>query len=295
MSQVYFAKVNINKDIYKVYDKKLSIDTILSNLMDKDWQSCQYNYYIKEKDEVGNNKKETVKFISIDKFYDERYLLGRLIKIYKDDIQLYDETKDDIEDLPQKDLARSVAFYFDLKSETVAFVNKQKLSYKQFVELFEKLINLIYGENMFVVILKKNAVEFRKRINLLDSISKVEINLIPPNSSAEEFADLFPNSDEEIKASNITRMAIQYSSPYTEKGLNIKSPLFERTIDATAKGWGDISISGKMGDGNMEKIVSSIHAPYRKSIGRNYKDNFETLKNIAKAGISDLANNKIRM
>lgn len=295
MSQVYFAKVNINKDIYKVYDKKISIDTILSNLMDKDWQSCQYSYYIKEKDEVGNNKQETIKFISIDKFYDERYLLGRLIKIYKDDIQLYDETKDDIEDLPQKDLARSVAFYFDLKSETVAFVNKQKLSYKQFVELFEKLINLIYGEDMFVVILKKNAVEFRKRINLLESISKVEINLIPPNSSAEEFADLFPNNDEEIKDSNITRMAIQYGSPYTEEGLNIKSPLFERTIDATAKGWGDISISGKMSDGNMEKIVSSIHAPYRKSIGSKYKDNFETVKNIAKAGISDLVNNKIRM
>lgn len=291
MSYVYFAKININKDIYKVYDKKTKKDDILSNLMDQDWQAVQYDYFIKEKDETGNNKSETVKFISIDKFYDERYIVGRLVKIYKDDIHLYDKALDDIEDLPQKDLARSVAFYFDLNKEIVAFVNKQKLTYRKFIELFEKLINLIYGEEMFVVILKKNNIEFQKKIKIFDNIKRIEISLIPPNSSSEEFSDLFPNSDEEIKESNITNMNFKYSSRYTEEGLNIDSPLFLRAIDATVKGWGEMSIHGKNTEGQRVTVVSSIHAPYRRSINTNERDSFEAIKNISLAGISDLMNN----
>ena len=52
-----------------------------------------------------------------------------------------------------------------------------------------------------------------------------------------------------------------------------------------------MSIHGKNTEGQRVTVVSSIHAPYRRSINTNERDSFEAIKNISLAGISDLMNN----
>lgn len=291
MASIYYAKINVNKDIYKVYDKKASISEILERLLVADWQEKQYSYFLKEKNDEGKPKKEIVKFIHVDKFFDKRYIIGRLIKIYGDDIQHYDKEKDDLVDLSNDNLARSVAFYFDVKNEIVAFVYKQKFPARQFVNLFQKMINLIFGEDMFIVILKKNHGEFIDKIKKLEIVRSVRISLVPPNSNEKELSNLLPKNDKDLKESNITKIGLEFSAPFSKEGINISTSFFQKLIRAVTKGWGEMTIVGRSLTGRRERITSNINAPFKKTISDSQKDSFETVKETGRAGINELIRN----
>lgn len=111
MATMYYAKINVNKEIYDVYSEKTTVQKILDKLYLSDWQKEKLVVASKRRDETGKKINETIKFISIDKKPDENMLVGRMAKIFQDELALYNEDLDDIQELPTKSLTRSIPFF----------------------------------------------------------------------------------------------------------------------------------------------------------------------------------------
>ena len=71
--------------------KKTTIYEILDKLYSSDWQKEKLLVETKEKDENNKPLIETIKFISIDKKPDQNVLVGRMAKIFQDELALYNE------------------------------------------------------------------------------------------------------------------------------------------------------------------------------------------------------------
>lgn len=96
MATMYFAKININEEIYEVYKHSEKVEEIFGKLLSKKWQEETIVHTQGNKLNQDSDKEEVYKFINIDMVYDKGYLVGRLIEIFRDDLSLYDRNKDDI-------------------------------------------------------------------------------------------------------------------------------------------------------------------------------------------------------
>lgn len=291
MATMYYAKVNVNKDIYDVYEKKTTVSNILNKLYSSDWQDKKLIIKPSGKKVVKEGEpNEIIKFISIDKNYDKNTLVGRMAKIFEDELALYNEDLDDIQELPTKSLTRSIPFFFDLNTEIVAFVAKQQFSRSQFIEYFGKLINMVYGEDMFSVIVKQNMGDFENKLRFLSTIRTVEVILIPPNTSKNDFDELFAENAEEIQETKSTKIEQKYSAPYDKEGLNINANLFQRLIKGIGKGYGSIKVKGVTDEGRSKQINSDVSAPFKTTIDNKYVDSLGEIENHGRAGIASLIN-----
>ena len=73
MATMYFAKININKEIYEVYKKQENYNKILNKLIEEDWQKS------KIVEQKLNTDREIYKFINIDRISDKSYLVVDLL------------------------------------------------------------------------------------------------------------------------------------------------------------------------------------------------------------------------
>ena len=287
MATMYFAKVNVNQNIYDVYKDSNKLEEIFNEMLKKEWQqetvtNVLYNKMTKEPET------ETYKFICIDKMYDRFYIVGKLIMIFQDDIALYDRKKDDIDSIAQSELSRAVPFYFDLTSEIVAFVPTQKFSRQKFIKYFEQLLNKIYGKPMFNLYIKNNVSDLRRQIKLINKVSEVEITLIPPNSSKDDFVALFPKTGEELEETNGTKFVQKISAPHSNEGLNMDASLFQRIINGVARGFGIIRAQGIDGNGHKKSVSSDKSAPHKKDIKNSCRNSLGEVADYGRAGISEI-------
>jgi len=173
---IYFAKVNVNSKIYDLYRDPKQLDGILDRLITRVDQKRQINI---------TKDKCFIKFISLECDVERRYIGGRIVKIFEDDIQMYDEASDDIKPLPTEKLARSVAFFFDLRTERVAFVTGRYFGYQQFCNYFKILLDDYDGETEYEVYLEKNADLLREKIKMIKKVLRVDICLVAPNCCSQ--------------------------------------------------------------------------------------------------------------
>lgn len=284
MAYIYFAKVNINSNIFDVYNNPSKIDEILKNLFKVIDQNKRLK--VEEKDNIW------AKFINIEKDYDKQYISGRIVKIFEDDIETYDSITDDVSPLPNKDLAKSVPFFFDLRNEIVAFTTINGFRSGKIVSYFNKLINS-YSENIkFEVFLIQNIKEIRKQINKFKKISKVEYVLVPPNSNKDDFMELFPHDYNEITEIGATKIEQSFSTSSKSNGINIASKLFNRVINAVSRGYGIIRLSGKNKENAKMDITSEETAPYKEFISETQKNSISEIKERGRAGIVTLLANR---
>lgn len=277
MPNIYFAKLNINSKIYDVYKNPNLADEILKKLfisLDQD-----------KKLKPDNEKSVWIKFINLEKSYTNYTVAGRLVKIFDDDIEVYDSRKDDVSPLSTKELAKSVTFYLDLKNEIVAFTTSKLLGRKQFVEFFRDLINSYSDENKFEVFVINNKYTLKEQLKNFKVISKADILLVPPNSNEEEFMDLFPKTGDEIKDTRATKIEQSFSASIKENGLNIKSKFFERIINGVSNGFGILKVIGKNNEDEKYSITSTDDAPQKRFIPTNEKDSISAIKERGRAGI----------
>lgn len=105
MATMYFAKVNVNSDIYDIYEDKNKLYDILSDLL----------ININDKDKIvdkhpENDKQITIQFSSLSK--SENCIYGRLV-YYFDGINItFNKEKREIEEAPQENMAQYITFYF---------------------------------------------------------------------------------------------------------------------------------------------------------------------------------------
>src|SRR5665648_1128190 len=104
MSTMYFAKLNFNSEIYKVYED----GSILTEFLNK--------VFLNLTDKVAHidDKGKKTKFITLLKDENGTWISGRIVLIAPGTNVSYDEVKDDIVETHDKNGANYVTFYFDL-------------------------------------------------------------------------------------------------------------------------------------------------------------------------------------
>ena len=98
-----------------------------------------------KKDEVKKKKKLHINF-AIDKNSKNKVICGRLVKIYEGEIQSYDAKNDTVITSNANNCAASSTFYFDLKSEEIAFITRNALGYNQFNKYFKALVEKYFED-----------------------------------------------------------------------------------------------------------------------------------------------------
>ena len=279
MAYMYFAKVNVNNDIFKVYKGEEDIDKVLNKLI--------LNIDNKEKIMLSKNKGH-IKFISLTTDIEKRFISGRLIRIFEDDIQMYNLDKDDVEELPQDKLARTSTFFFDVQHELIGFTTGKYFGPKQFCDYFEQLINKYTGEGTFNVTLQKDEESFDERVKRFSKISVIRFKIVPKNPCKDEFNNWYANP-ESIESVEANQVDITYSANNkNEQGLNFNNNYIKNILKGLGIGYISAFVSGLMPGGIKATVVSDKDAPRRFSIPDKDKTSIPSVHEHAQAFIPQI-------
>ncbi|MBH9582054.1 hypothetical protein WER97_07765 [Staphylococcus felis] len=195
MSNIYYAKFNVNEDIFNIYKnyKKLSdiLEYVLLNMDSK-------NSYRDEKE------KTKYKFYRLNKDFEKNIIFGWLLKIYdEENFNIFDESYEKLDDVTLKKVSYAIPFSFNLNTEIIAFVPKQKFGYKNFIDKFKLLFENNLPEVGYVnitMLVDKKSVE-QKFIDI-DKMNLFTAVIVPPNGS-EDILDEMDEIIDELQEANV--------------------------------------------------------------------------------------------
>ncbi|MFD0695734.1 hypothetical protein ACFQZT_16740 [Paenibacillus sp. GCM10027628] len=276
MSTVYFAKFNINEEIYNVYNDEL----LLEKLLFKIYNGIKPNNILADQD-------GTYKFISIDKNPDTSVVSGRLVLFAPGVHVSYDEDNDDVIERHDPKAARYITFSFDIRREIIGFVPKRGFSRNLFLEKFKNLIEASCDIGEVELFIEINKRKFVEQLSVFKHVKEVSIKLIPPNGDKEDFAELFGTSSEKIKETNSTKFELNLKGT-AKQGIDVRSDYIKKFIEFVTKGYGLMNFKGKNTSDEDTQVKSDEQAPFTKPISDQSKDVIPTVQEKTRAGISEI-------
>ncbi|YBV93716.1 hypothetical protein M1D53_29470 (plasmid) [Bacillus sp. PK9-021] len=302
MTILYYSKVNINSNIFSVYDKQTSIAEIMNKVYTKlddkkEFVKKDVNTFTdKDTGELKTIESEEIyNFSELIKFkdVDEMYIMGKLIRRYPIHSESFDNKTRKSIPVVHANNATSIPFYFDLNSEIITFHVRNKFGYKQFNEGFQSLLDEFIYDVGFEIFLINDPFKVYERLEMLQKVRKIRATIIPPNANEEALEDLFNRETSDMKQSNITKKtSIFETNRKNDKGINIKSKMVKQTLDVSKiyieRGYGKLEVEGETADGTEFRYFSDKDSCYNTSIKEEDKDNLSKLKEAAKRGISSL-------
>lgn len=303
MANIYFSKLNMNSNIYELYDDPQELEKCLHKIYSKLNDKGEYiiiQEYLKENEDTGKcEKKKTVESI---------YCFGELVRdpetssIYGKMIrrkphfteEFIPRTRTTEKRIDEND-ATSVFFYFDVKNQIIAFFTRVKLGYNQFNDAFRYLMNEQFEEFSVEIFLQKNFTQLEESLKKFETIYKIKSTLIPPNLNRDKFDKMFQDDSEEMKESGITKKTVEYeSNKKTQKGIKKSSNIFQRTIAGVESGYGTLKIDGLSKDNKELSFDVDRDAAFTLPIKDKDKDEKTSFIDRVKTGISQiLAQNTI--
>ncbi|MCB4844102.1 hypothetical protein LHW04_03370 [Bacillus tropicus] len=285
MSTIYFAKFNINEKIYEVYDGKENLDELLTKVflgMETDV----------ELSEVRRKKNVNFKFITLNKDADKFTVSGRLVAYAPGVHVSYDEEKDDVVETQDNKKATYVTFYFDVRKETIGFVPKNDFGRKMFIERFKMLIEKLVPEVGEVeIILEKDSQILDEKLQLINHVDEISIDLIPPNNDKKLFESLFGINSDDLTETGGSTYSFKIKGT-AKKGLNLASKFVENLVKGVIVGYGKLLARGQNRSGDPIQVNSEEQALYTKGIADINKDNIPEISEKSRAGIVRLATMK---
>ena len=285
MAYLYLCKVNVNEKLYKMDNPDKIIKSYLNDIMTK--------IDINLVSALPKNKGK-IKFITLDKNFEQGYITGRLIKIFTDDLKVYDTDSDDLIDLPNDKLARNATFYFDVRHELVAFTVGQYFGKIQFCEYFERLLNDHIGKNIFNVSLRLNEDEFREKLKTFQKIVRINVSIIPKNPGKDDINNWYatPESIKEVEAIQLDQTYITNKDSQT--GLNINNDHMNNIINGVSSGYGKMKVTGIGIAGDEYTVNSDKDAAEKKYISNNQKYSIYSVMELGKDFITNILTKNIR-
>lgn len=279
MAYLYFAKLNVNNDIFRVYKGEEDIERILNKLI----------LNINNNDRITLTKgKGDIKFITLTSDIEKRFVSGRLIRIFEDDIQMYNSETDNLEDLPQDKLARHSTFYFDVQHELIAFTVGRYFTPKQFCAFFELLINKCTEEGTFNVTLMKDEDSFDEKVKKFSKIVSVTFRIVPKNPCGEEFDEWYANPSS-VESMEANKVEITYTANKNNKqGLNFNNDYIKNIFKGLGLGYITGFVTGLMPGGLQGTVFSDQDAPKRFVIPNKEKTSIPNISEYAKEFINNI-------
>lgn len=276
MSNVLFAKFNVNDQIYDVYSDKSLLDQILSKI-----------YINVNQDFSIIDKEGTYKFTALDKNPDTFVINGRVVHYGPGTHVTYDPSIDDVTETVEDNKAAYVTFSFDVKSEIIGFVPKRDFGHKQFLKRFKNLIEKTAEVEGIQLFLETDTEKLTERIKYIDKVNELTVRLIPPNNDREDFKALFGAEAEELEKTGATRFFIRLFSTTTGK-IEVTSHYVKKLIRAVGLGYGQIFVKGKNKSGEKVTVRSEEDAPYLRPISDINKDSIPEVAEKTRAGVVEL-------
>lgn len=270
MAVMYFAKININRDIYEVYGEQ------------RDYQKELYRIYeaINEEVSVDVEGPESFgamyTFASVNKDPDKLYITGRLIRVEPGANTTFDRTKHDVIDTFDENKASYITFFVDISTEIIGFVAKRDFGFRMFLSAFSRLLSRA-ANTEYEVYLISDKREFKSKVSGFRTIQSMTITAVPPNNDKELFDDLFGISRADAKAIGLGKLK-ESLHPRDKDGLHVTDQLWQK-VDYSITGGGTTSVRGISIDSDEPVTISSDEdAPYKKAIQDDDKDNQEAIR-----------------
>lgn len=276
MAKLFFSKMNINEDIFEVYNNEKSLDKLLQKI---------YLGIVKDTiiyDEQGGR----FKFFDIDKFEDNSIIHGRLGYIKKGVHSTYDPDKDTAIDFEDNNKIDYITFYFDVHKEMLAYTVNPVLPKKKVLDVFEQLIKKETDIGV-LFILETDTKELKSELKKMKILRRVILDLVPPNGDKDEFSDLFSLSSDKVAGGGATSIKQQYSNR-SKEGLNKDSALIKDATDGISLGYAEGVFFGKDNHDEDFEIRTEDNTPYTKNISSAQNKNKTVVAEKGRAGIVDL-------
>jgi len=299
MAILYYSKINVNSNIFSVYEGEISIQDIMNSVYKslddkKEYKKTEISeFYDKENRQMRSVElTEIYNFSELNKskVNDKKFITGKLVRRYPVFSEKFDEKSRVSKPVVLDDNSISTSFYFDLESEIICFFVRNKFGYKQFNHAFQNLLDTHIVDVGFEVILLTDPYKAQERLKMLHKVRKIKSTIIPPNANEEALQELYDRNTEQLKQGNITRQtSIFESNKKSEKGLNVHSPVVKETLEVSEvymqKGYGKLEVEGESKDGTTFRYDSEKDSPYNTSIAEDDKDDFRKLIKSAQKGI----------
>ncbi|WP_439442881.1 hypothetical protein ACSMFR_09935 [Listeria aquatica] len=281
MAKIYFAKMNVNDEIFEVYKGEKKLTDLLQEIYEK----------INSKDVIYDKFGGRYKFFDLDKVIDDNtknslQIRGRLGYIKSGANSSYDPQNDTAIDIIDKNKLEYITFYFDVKKELIAFNSKIGFNRFKFIEVFPKLIKK--SSNIGVqLITETNFEELQNNIKSIKTLKKIQLKLVPPNGDRGEFAELYSVDADKYEDANITNIQ-QALSTQTRRGLNKDSDAIQNMIKGIGLGYAEGKFFGKDSSNEDIEVDSSKKVPYTKTLHKNSTNDKQTIFEKGRAGFIQL-------
>lgn len=274
MPLLYLAKVNLNSNIFDVYDKKLSLKEVLNLIYEKIIDGTDYSTQNKERyiDSYGNQevyiKESRYSFQEISK-KEMGIITGKLVRTFNKPSEKLDEYSNRMLTTYVEESV-SIYFYYDVYKEMLTFCERQSFGYNQFMNAFSSMLNRSVGIYEFEIFLQKDRDVLEEKIKNLKIVQKVRATLIPPNPNEEDLQEL---RDEllymqQCQDANATKISLEYAS----ENMKMESRVMKDIMKAVSRGYGDVTATGINESGKFRTISSSQDAAYTTNIQENVSE-----------------------
>lgn len=273
MPLLYLAKINLNSNIFDVYDNTLKLEDVLKNIYTKFNVGDRFELKTKERyiDELGNteyyNKTSGYSFQEINKL-EGNIITGKLVRTFdKPSEELDPVTNKMVKTKVQETV--SIYFYYDVYKEMVTFCERQSFGYNQFMKSFVSLLNMIAKPYEFEIFLQKDKDKLEEKLSTLVSVQKIRATLIPPNSNEDDLREFREELEymKQCQEANANKLDIEYES----NDLKMDSKVMKDIKTAVSRGYGDLNATGMNHNGRKQTIRSSQDAAYTTNIKENIK------------------------
>lgn len=275
MAKLCFAKMNINEQIYDVYEGKDSVDRLTTEIYNQLTVSGHIN------DEYGAR----IKFSNLDRPTEVKVVTGRLVYINKEILSSYDDATDTITEMEEDNLAEYSTFYFDLAAEILAYTLTLRLGKKKVLDYWTRLIKEQTDVGVqFVQI--TDAQKLDRELAKITKLQHVVLKIVPPNDDKHDFDALFSLTAQRAREANVSNVKQEYSN--TKDGLNKQSELMLHAIDGINAGYADGKFLGRDIHNEVITIDTRKDAPYQKNIDPDQKRSTTIVSEKSKTGIREI-------
>lgn len=271
MPLLYLAKVNLNSNIFDVYDKKLKFDDVFDLIYKNIADVTDYFTQNKDKyiDSYGNPevfiRKSQYTFQEIMK-RENRIITGKLVRTFNKPSEILDELSHRMVTTYIEESV-SIYFYYDVANEMITFCERQSFGYNQFMKAFANMLNKSVKMYEFEIFLQKDKDILEEKMKSLRTVQRVRTTLIPPNSTEEDLQELRNELIymQQCQEANATKVNIEYAS----ENMKMESRVMKDIVTAVSRGYGDVTATGINNSGRQQTISSSQDAAYTANIQDN--------------------------
>jgi len=283
MATIYFAKMNINEQIYDIYkDPKL-----LSQLLTTIYANLGPNTSVY--DEFGGR----IKLFDLDKNEDNTTIIGNMGYIKEGEHSSYDSANDTAIDVEDPNKLEYLIFYFDVHQEMLAFTTSPKMRQKSVLSNMARLIKKTTGVGVEFM-LEPNVDELDSRIREFAVLKKLKVKLVPPNGDKTDFANIYSLDAEKVQNSRATKIEMNYSTQQGD-GLDGNSDLVQDNIKGVKLGYSEATFQGKNTHGEDLTLETSEDTPYKKRVPSKDNKNRTVISEKSRAGIFNIAEYRTKL